>query len=206
MSNYLRVHPRNVKHLGATSCSLCPVRDAKHLQESQNRSLPVGPLWTHMQLTKKEPSEKRKYKNRNLDPAFPHYESRNRQSLGQKPVDNSFFLESELAEHASVRIDNRRNACVGGAHHRQTLLDCAKLSLMEVLIGTGAAAEPGVVGHVEKPARPLRFIHDLVGKNDLIADERPRRRSAGDRKQARTCAGAEASAHAGHLEDAETSP
>src|SRR4029079_18813442 len=108
---------------------------------------------------------------------FPHYESRNRQSLGQKPVDDSFFLESKLAEHASVRIDNRRNACVGGAHHRQTLLDCAKLSLMEVLIGTGAAAEPGVVGHVEEPARTSVAEH-FIRKNDLIADERPRRRSA----------------------------
>ena len=87
-------------------------------KESQNRSLPVGPLWTRMQMTKKEPTEERKDKNRDLDPAFPHYESRSRQSLRQKPVDDSFFFESELAEHASVRIDDRRDARVGGAHDR----------------------------------------------------------------------------------------
>src|SRR6187431_1535326 len=75
---------------------------------------------------------------------------------------------------------------------------------MKMLIGAGAAAEPRIVGHVEKPARPRTAVGYLVGKDDLVADERPRRRSAGDREQARAGAGAEASAHAGELEDAET--
>ena len=54
-----------------------------------------------------------------------------------------------------------------------------------------------------QPGR-LPLSDDIVGKDDLIADERARRRRAGDREQARAGAGAEAAAHAGELHDAET--
>src|SRR4029079_5586396 len=122
----------------------------------------------------------------------------------QETVDDSLLLQTELAEDASVRIDDRRDAGVGRAHHWQTLLDGAKLCLMKMLIRTSARAEPRIVGDVQEPAGSLRIVGDLVGKNDLVANERPRRRRARDREQARTGAGTEAAADAGELQEAET--
>src|ERR1700737_3867745 len=52
-----------------------------------------------------------------------------------------------------------------------------------MLIGTGADAEPAVIGDIDDPTRPLAALHDIARKNDLVADQRQRNRRAwyGDR-------------------------
>ena len=102
---------------------------------------------------------------------------------------HAFLAETDLGENAPVRIDHRRDAGIGGADDRQALLDGADSRLMKVLIGTRAGSEPGVVGDVEQPARPAPLLGDIVGKDDLVADQRACRRRARDGEESRTCAG-----------------
>src|SRR5271165_1648880 len=46
---------------------------------------------------------------------------------------------------------------------------------MQVLVGTGRVAEPGIVGDVNEPSGTLPFIGNPSGKDDLVADEREER-------------------------------
>src|ERR1700691_695672 len=72
-----------------------------------------------------------------------------------------------------------------------------------MLIRTCRNTEPAVVGHVDDPARPLARRHDFACKNDLIADERQRQRSARDGDEPVAIAGEEAAALPRQLLEAE---
>ena len=97
------------------------------------------PTLVHLPMRKCEVANKCKGENREFDPASPHYEFRNRQSLRQKSVDDSFLLQTKLAEHAPVGIDDRRDAGVGGA-------------------GEGDLFSPGSFGHIGATGTALQ--HD----------------------------------------------
>src|SRR3990170_1932037 len=151
-----------------------------------------------------EPTRQRKRQHRDFENDSELNEERLRAHFWQVSVDDALLAEADLGENSSVRIDHRRDAGIGSAGDRQALFDGADLSLMKMLVGAGARSEPGIVGDVEQPARPRRFLGDLVGEDDLIADQRACRRRARDRKKPRTSPDAEAAAHPGELHDAET--
>src|SRR5215831_4633970 len=120
-----------------------------------------------------KPSANDERENQEFDPASPAREGRGRQGKRQKPIDHALPFQAERRKHAPVWIDDRRDARIGGAHHRQALLHRAELGLMKMLIRSCASAKPSVVGHVEEPSWSLVAVGHLVGENDLVADERP---------------------------------
>src|SRR5262245_31865645 len=190
-------------HMPVSSASSLRCEAFAKRSNARDSFIACGPTLVCPRICKCEVAKKRKGENREFDPAPPHYEFRIRQSLRQKPVDGSFLLETKLGQYAPVGIDDGRDSGIGGAYHRQALFDGAKLCLMKMLIGTEAGAEPRIVGDVEKPSWSLRTVDHLVGKNDLVANQRPRRRGAGDREQSGPGPSAEAAADAGELQEAE---
>ena len=68
----------------------------------------------------------------------------------------------------------------------------------EVLVGAGAAPEPGIVGDVEEPGRARAGVDHAAGEDHLVADQRAERRQARQaRWSARAGAGLEVEAAAG---------
>ena len=104
---------------------------------------------------KSDPAAERKYENQYFDQSSPAHIGGGRQRPRQHAVDNAFLLEPERGNDAPIRIDDRRDAGIGGAHDRQTLLDGAEFRLVKMLIGPGAGAEPGIIGQVQKPPGPV---------------------------------------------------
>src|SRR4029077_14083431 len=98
----------------------------------------IGSLWYRDRQRRCKPAGDGKDENQEFDPKSKPHERRARQGRRQNAVDDSLFLQTELGQHASVRIDDSRDASVGGVYHRQALLDGAKFSLVKMLIGTGA--------------------------------------------------------------------
>src|SRR4029450_13950284 len=82
--------------------------------------------------------------------------------------------------------------------------DGANLRLMKMLIGAGARSEPRIVGDVEQPARMCSRVGNLMREDDLVTDERRRRRCVGNGQESRALPLAEAAAHVSELHHAET--
>ena len=82
------------------------------------------------------------------------------------------------ATNPAGRVDDPADAVIGDAHQRQSFLDGAGPGDREMLIRTGAAPVPGVVGDIENPGRALLLVDDRAG------EDRPRSRSAGQRAEA----------------------
>ena len=81
-------------------------------------------------------------------------------------------FSGRLASDASMRVDDGGNPCIGGTNQRQPLLDGAQTRLVQMLVGSGRGAEPGVVCQVQQPARPASVARHALGKYRFIADQR----------------------------------
>ena len=65
-------------------------------------------------------------------------------------VDDAAHVKAEHRDNSAMRVDNRRDAIIGGADERQALLDGAHAGLMEVLARAGRVAEPAIVGDIDQ--------------------------------------------------------
>ena len=82
-------------------------------------------------------------------------------------------VQAEPRADAAIGVGDHRDAGVGGADQRQALLDRAHPRHGEMLVGAGAAAEPGIVGDVHQPGGPV------AGCGGRSRERPPRSRSAG---------------------------
>ena len=63
--------------------------------------------------------------------------NRRRQSRWQIGIQYAFDAETEPCDNTSRRIDDGRNAGIGGANERQAFFDGAHLRLLQMLVGAG---------------------------------------------------------------------
>src|SRR6516162_10924154 len=87
-------------------------------------------------------------------------------------VEDVFHPERRGFEDAAERVDNCRNASIGGPHKREALLNGAQPGLCQVLVRAWTGAEPAVIGEVEHPGGALACRHDFTGEDDLVAQQR----------------------------------
>jgi len=102
-----------------------------------------------------------------------------------------------------MAVDHRGDAGVRCADHRDSLLDGAQPRRGEMLVGSGAVSEPGIVGDRQQQARARPGGDDPTGKDDLVADQRAEARQAGDLEGGRARAGAEVETALGQLREPE---
>src|SRR5205823_13979338 len=118
---------------------------------------------------------------------------RRRQRLRQWCIQHAFGAQWKRPDHATERIDDGGYSGIGHPDQREPFLDGADTGLLKMLIGTGAVAEPSVIGEVQEPSgpralanhggpveiapdvilQPSRSVaarHDLPRENDLVAD------------------------------------
>src|SRR5262245_61793989 len=79
------------------------------------------------------------------------------------------------AYYPAERVDYCRHAAGCCARHRQTFLDRAVTGHGEMLIGSGAVAEPRIVGHVDDPTWTFIAARNHSRKNRFVTDEHNRR-------------------------------
>ena len=99
-------------------------------------------------------------------------------AAGSTRIQHPHLIEAEASANPAHGIGHDGDAVVGGAHQRQAILDRSHPGHRQMLVGAGAAAEPGVVGDVEDPVR-MRSGRDRPARKDrLVADERAEGRDA----------------------------
>ncbi len=107
-------------------------------------------------------------------------------ALGSSASTTPSLAETDLGENASIRIDDRRDAGIGGAHDRQTLLDGAHAA-PDGNADRDRRSMPNHASLVRLRSQPGRrpAVGHVIGEDDLVADERACRRRAGNRRCSR---------------------
>ena len=90
---------------------------------------------------------------------------------GQASVDDARFTGIEPRNDLSVRVDDRGNARIRGSNDRKAFLYGAYPCGSQMLLGSDAGAEPGVVRRVENPVRSEQVVDHMAWEDDLIADQ-----------------------------------
>ena len=80
------------------------------------------------------------------------------------------LAKSERRCNSSHGIDYCGDSGVGGTRNRKSLFDGAHTGDQKMLVRPRPGTEPGIVGHVDQPARALTGCH-CTGKNYFIADQ-----------------------------------
>ena len=75
-----------------------------------------------------------------------------------------------MRDDLALRVDRRRNAIVRGTHEKSTRLERAHARDLQMLMGRGRVAVPGIIGHIDEQGCLPQYAQLLAAEGVLVAN------------------------------------